>query len=104
MKAAIQKGAQTHHEAEHEAPHPLADLGRYVVAELLQRRQEALQLAQLPGAAGRRELLVGERRRRRHGRTVAEAIGGGRSAVQGRRRVAASVQHWVGGVNEVLKS
>lgn len=84
---------KTYYKAEHEAAHSLADLGRYVVAKLLQRRQEALQLAQLPGAASRRELLVGKRSRGRHGRPVAEAIGSGRGAVQGRRRVAASVQH-----------
>lgn len=84
---------KTYYKAEHEAAHSLSDLGRYVVAKLLQRRQEALQLAQLPGAASRRELLVGKRSRGRHGRPVAEAIGSGRGAVQGRRRVAASVQH-----------
>lgn len=85
---------ETYYKAQHEAAHPLSDLRRYVVAELLQRCQEALQLAQLPGAASWRELLVRKRSRRRHGRPVAEAIGSGRSAVQGRRRVAASVQHY----------
>lgn len=51
---------RTYHQPQHQAAHSLSDLGRYVVAELLQRGQEALQLAELSGAASRWELLVGE--------------------------------------------
>ena len=49
----------THHQAQDQRPDALPDLGRDVVAELLQRGEEALQLAELPGAAGRRQLLIG---------------------------------------------
>lgn len=71
----------TYHQSQDEAAHSLSNLRRYVVAKLLQRGQEALQLAELPGAAGRRELLVGQRGCRGHGRPVAEAVRSGRSTV-----------------------
>ena len=54
----------------------VADAGRNVGSELLQSRQEPLEFAQLPGTAGRRQLLLlaevrrlsarGRRRVRRH--------------------------------------
>ena len=51
----------THHQAQHQAADALADLGRDVVAELLQCREEALELAELPGAARWWQLLIGQR-------------------------------------------
>lgn len=51
------------HQPQHKATHSLSNLRRYVVSKLLQCGQEALQLAELPGTTGWRELLVGQRGR-----------------------------------------
>lgn len=51
-----------YHEGQDQTPDVVPDLGGDVVAELLQRGQEALQLAQLARPAGGRQLLVGQRR------------------------------------------
>lgn len=65
----------TYHQAQHQTADPLSDLGRDVVAELLQRRQEAFELAELPGAARGRELLIGQRGGRGGARPIAVALG-----------------------------
>lgn len=83
----------THHQPQHQRADALADLGRDVVAELLQRRQEALEFAELPCAAGRRQLLVGQRGGGRGARPVAVAVGRGGGAVEGRRRVTAAISY-----------
>lgn len=89
------RGSDTHHQSQHQRADALADLGRDVVAELLQRRQEALEFAELPGAAGRRQLLVGQRGRGGGAGPVAVAVRGGGGAVEGRRRVTAAVGYCV---------
>lgn len=90
------RGFDTHHQSQHQRAHALADLGRDVVAELLQRRQEALEFAQLPSAAGRRQLLVGQRGRGGGARPVAVAVRRRRSAVECRRGVTAAVGYCPG--------
>lgn len=65
----------TYHQAQHQTADSLSDLGRDVVAELLQRRQEAFELAELPGAARGRELLIGQRGGRGGARPIAVALG-----------------------------
>lgn len=89
--------ADTHHQAEHQRADALADLGRDVVPELLQGGEEALELAELPGAAGRRQLLVGQRGRGGGAWPVAVAVGWGGGAVERRGRVTAAVAHCKGG-------
>lgn len=86
----------TYHQAQHQTADPLSDLGRDVVAELLQRGEEALELAELAGAAGRRQLLIGQGGSGRHGGAVAEAVGCRGRPVERRgrvTRVTAPVQH-----------
>lgn len=83
----------THHQAEHQRADALADLGRDVVAELLQGGEEALELAELPGAAGRRQLLVGQRGRGGGARPVAVSVGWRGGAVERCGRVTAAVAH-----------
>lgn len=50
---------RTHHQCQDQAADAVPDLGGDVVAKLLQRCQEALELAELASAAGGRQLLVG---------------------------------------------
>lgn len=85
--------ADTHHQSEHQRADALADLGRDVVAKLLQGGQEALELAELPGAAGRRQLLVGQRGGGGGAWAVAVAIGRRGGAVERRRGVTAAVAY-----------
>lgn len=83
----------THHQPQHEAAHSLSDLRRYVVAKLLQCGQKALQLAELPGTASWRELLVGKGGSWGHGRPITEAVRSGWSTIKRCRRVTAPIQH-----------
>lgn len=53
----------THHQPQHQHAHTLPDLGRNVAAKLLQGAEETLQLAELPGPAGRGQVLCGQRSR-----------------------------------------
>lgn len=84
---------RTHHQPQHEAAHSLSDLRRYVVAKLLQCGQKALQLAELPGTASWRELLVGKGGSWGHGRPITEAVRSGWSTIKRCRRVTAPIQH-----------
>lgn len=52
------------HQRQHQVSDALSDLGRDVVAELLQGCEEALEFAQLSRAAGGWKLLIGQRRGR----------------------------------------
>lgn len=83
----------THHQPQHKAAHSLSDLRRYVVAKLLQCGQKALQLAELPGTASWRELLVGKGGSWGHGRPITEAVRSGWSTIKRCRRVTAPIQH-----------
>lgn len=87
------RARQTYHKPQDEGSHPLPDLGGDVIAELLQRGEEPLELGELAGAAGRRELVGGEGGGGGGGWPVAEPVWGGRSPIDGGRRVAAPVHH-----------
>lgn len=52
-------GTATYHQPQHQGADALPDLRGDVVAKLLQGGQEALELAELAGAAGRGQLMVG---------------------------------------------
>lgn len=84
---------RTYHQGQDEAADAVPDLGGDVVAKLLQRGQETLQLAELASPAGGRQLLVGQRRGRGGGRPVAVPLRRGRHCVQGGRGVMIPVGH-----------
>lgn len=86
-------GGETYHQGQDKAADTVSDLRGDVITKLLQRGQEALQLAELASPTGGWQLLVSQRRGRGGGRPVAVPLWRGRHSVQGGRGVMIPVGH-----------
>lgn len=84
---------RTYHQGQDKAADAVTDLRGDVVAKLLQRGQEAFQLAELASPTGGWQLLISQRRGRGGGRPVAVPLRRGRHCVQGGRGVMIPVGH-----------
>lgn len=86
----------TYHEGQNKASDIVPNLRGDVVAKLLQRGQEAFQLAQLASPAGGRQLLVCQRRGRGRGRSVAVPLRWRWHCIQGWWGMMIPIGHWGG--------